>query len=108
MIQEVINNITGAENEAEDIVKIATKRAKDIKLQAEYQCEVIAKRNSEDCKKAANLRRDNADIAARKKAEIVIKEGNKEIADFVEKCSKNRAAASKIVAEKLIDKYGNN
>ena len=31
MIEEVINNITSAENEAEEIVNIASKQAKDVR-----------------------------------------------------------------------------
>lgn len=107
MIQEVINNITTAENEAEDIIKIAQQRAKDIKLQAEYECEIIRKRTSANSKDAIKLRSSNAEVAAHKKTEQIFKDGNKDIADFIAKCDKNKDAAVRAVTERLTEKYGN-
>lgn len=108
MIQEVINNITDAENEAEDMLRIASQQAKDIKLRAEYECELIRKRASESVKEATKLRSTNAEVAAKKKTEQIFKDGNREIADFVEKCSKNTDEAVKVVTRRLIAKYGDN
>ncbi len=107
MIQDVINNITTAENEAEEIVRIAAQRSKDIKLQAEYECELIRKRTSEQGKDAIKLRNSNAEVAAHKKTEQIFKDGNKEIADFIAKCDKNKGAAVKTVTQRLTEKYGN-
>lgn len=107
MIQEVINNITGAENEAEDIVRIASQQAKDIKLQAEYQCEIIRKRTSEQCKEAVKLRSANAEIAAHKKTDRILKDGEKDISEFIAKCAKNKENAVADVMQRLTEKYGN-
>ena len=97
MIEEVINNITSAENEAEEIVNIASKQAKDVRLKAEY----------EDVKRAIKLRESNAEVAAGRKTEIIFREGNKEIADYMAVCEKKTDEAVNIVTEKLLNKYGN-
>lgn len=107
MIEEVINNITSAENEAEEIVNIASKQAKDVRLKAEYECEIIAKSASEDVKRAIKLRESNAEVAAGRKTEIIFREGNKEIADYMAVCEKKTDEAVNIVTEKLLNKYGN-
>ena len=81
MIQEVITNITSAENQAEEIVRDATARAKEIRLKAESEADVILKQAAKDSKDATRLRQNNAEVAAQRKTEMIAREGNKEISD---------------------------
>ena len=83
MIQEVITNITSAENQAEEIVRDATARAKEIRLKAESEADVILKQAAKDSKDATRLRQNNAEVAAQRKTEMIAREGNKEISDFI-------------------------
>ena len=71
MIQEVITNITSAENQAEEIVRDATARAKEIRLKAESEADVILKQAAKDSKDATRLRQNNAEVAAQRKTEMV-------------------------------------
>ena len=105
MIQEVITNITSAENQAEEIVRDATARAKEIRLKAES--DAILKQAAKDSKDATRLRQNNAEVAAQRKTEMIAREGNKEISDFISKCVVNKDAAVETVKEKLFTKYGN-
>lgn len=105
MIEEVIQNITAAESEAEEMLKIAARRAKDIRLNAEYEREQIMKNAAAEGKRAARLRSGNAEIAAKKKAVRLEREGNAATAVFIEKCRKNVPAAAEAVAGRLIGKY---
>lgn len=107
MIQEVITNITSAENQADEIVRAATEKAKNIKIKAESDAELILKQATKDCKDAARLRLGNAEVAANRKTEMITREGNKEIADFIAKCVANEDVAVDTVKEKLFKKYGN-
>ena len=81
MIQEVITNITSAENQAEEIVRDATARAKEIRLKAESEADVILKQAAKDSKDATRLRQSNAEVAAQRKTEMIAREGNKEISE---------------------------
>ena len=107
LIQEVITNITSAENQAEEIVRDATARAKEIRLKAESEADVILKQAAKDSKDATRLRQNNAEVAAQRKTEMIAREGNKEISDFISKCVVNEDAAVETVKEKLFTKYGN-
>lgn len=107
MIQEVITNITSAENQAEEIVRDATARAKEIRLKAESEADVILKQAAKDSKDATRLRQNNAEVAAQRKTEMIAREGNKEISDFISKCVVNEDAAVETIKEKLFTKYGN-
>lgn len=107
MIQEVITNITSAEKQAEEIVRDATARAKEIRLKAESEADVILKQAAKDSKDATRLRQSNAEVAAQRKTEMIAREGNKEISDFISKCVVNEDAAVETVKEKLFTKYGN-
>ena len=67
MIQEVITNITSAENQAEEIVRDATARAKEIRLKAESEADVILKQAAKDSKDATRLRPVRATRKSRRK-----------------------------------------
>jgi hypothetical protein len=67
MIQEVINNITTAELEAEEIIKIATTKAKDVRLSAEVQAEQIKKSASKESREVVKLMQGNAEVVCVKR-----------------------------------------
>ena len=81
--------------------------AKEIRLKAESEADVILKQAAKDSKDATRLRQNNAEVAAQRKTEMIAREGNKEISDFISKCVVNEDAAVETVKEKLFTKYGN-
>lgn len=107
MIQDIINNITTAELEAEEILKIASQKAKDIRLAAEVEVAQLKKAAAQECKNVARLTQNNAEVAVAKKTEIRFREGAKEAEKFVESCEKKTDKAVDAVVGRLVEKYGN-
>ena len=70
MIQEVITNITSAENQAEEIVRDATARAKEIRLKAESEATVYL---------ATSEKSNSAYLAIDKALDLVRRTGNQPV-----------------------------
>ncbi|MEG1613204.1 MAG: hypothetical protein RR357_03455 [Clostridia bacterium] len=107
MIQDIINNITSAEMEAEEIVKIASQQAKDTRLVAEVKVESLNKTSAAECKEAVKLMQSNAEVVAVKKTEMRIREGKKEADKFIVDCQKKTDKAVDFIVGRLVEKYGN-
>lgn len=107
MIQDIINNITTAEMEAEEILKIASQKAKDIRLAAEVEVAQLKKAAAQECKNVNRLTQNNAEVAAAKKTEIRLREGAKQAELFIDSCEKKKDKAVDVVVGKLVEKYGN-
>lgn len=104
-IQNVINSITTAEMEAEEIIRLAAMKAKDIQLKAEVECDSIRKSAVAETKKTVKLIMSNADVAANTKSDVKIKEGLKEVDKQITAAKPNVKKATEYVLGRLTKKY---
>lgn len=104
-IQSVINSITTAEMEAEEIVRLAGLKAKDVKLAAESSAERIKKESSAKTKQAVKLINGNAEVAANTKCGEKVRQGAKKADELALSVSVASDKAVELVVGRLIAKY---
>lgn len=106
MIQEIINSIVQAEDEAAKITLAAQKTAKDIKLKADNDYEKKVKENHAAVKEELKGITDKAQKDASAKASVIVKKGKEKSDKLMDKKSDNIKKASTEISRRILQKYG--
>ncbi len=107
MLQNVINSIIDAENEAEVIVKDATVEAKESFLKAKTDSEKMIKDNSKEVKESYRQIVAEANELADKEYDKIIADGSVEAEKLLNDSQEQINDAAKFIAGRLLEKYGN-
>ena len=107
MLQNVINSIIDAENEADVIVKDATATAKENYLKAKTDSEKLIKDNSKEVKEGYRAIVAEANELASKEYDKIISDGTVEAGKLLDESAEQINDAAKFIAGRLLEKYGN-
>ena len=104
-LQNVINSISSAELQAEEKIRIASLKAKEVQLAAEVECERIKDKTSDECKATVKRIMKNAEVAANTKCSQTLNQGAKQAAAFEQACRGRIDDAVDFICGRLISKY---
>ena len=107
MLQNVINSIIDAENEAENIVKEATVSAKDNYTKAKEDSDKLVKENAKQVKVEYRQIVADAQEVANKEYDKIIEKGNQDAKALLDSSGEQINDAAKFIAGRLLEKYGN-
>ena len=107
MLQNVINSIIDAENEADVIVKDATASAKETYLKAKTDSEKMIKDNSKQVKETYRKIVAEANELANNEYDKIINEGTAMADKLLEDSAEQINDAAKFIQGRLLEKYGN-
>lgn len=107
MIEELIENIIDAENQAEDIVKASVFESKKIIAEATENAEKIVNNATSQIKQTLKLAKDEASILSSQNYDKIIEEGKNEAEIKVENAEKKMKKAVDFIIRSYKKEYGN-
>ncbi|MGI6701120.1 MAG: hypothetical protein ACOX3U_01430 [Christensenellales bacterium] len=107
MVKDIINSIIDAEAAAQSEIKAAQTLGKEIIFNAERKSDEINESIAAEIKETVRKIISSAEAAADEAATEIINKGREEADALIEKTSGNKAQAARMIADRIIRKYGN-